>query len=580
MSPQRDILFRQRSELLDFLLEISEASAGTLDLDKLLPTLAGLIKKVIDYEIFAILLAGEKGELKIQFAIGHREDVVRNLRIPVGQGITGAAAAERRPALVNDVRRDPRYLNALDAVRAELAVPMVARGRLVGVIDIQATRINAFTEQDLRLVELIASRTAMAIDNARLHRRVVRQNRTQQMLVAIAHEFASILDLDALLRKISELMRQLINYDAFSILLLEPSRAMLKHYISVRYDKRVQLDNVPLGKGIVGAAAESGQTVLAPDTSKDPRYLPFEKGIRSEVAVPLIVKNQVIGVLDLESEQVNYFTQTHARTLSMLAPQIAAAIENARLYQRVAESEARLAKDLQAARQLQQLLLPPCCPEFEGLEVAARCEPARQIGGDFYEFFPLANDHLAIQVGDVSGKGAAAALYGALVGGLLRSLAQQHRSPAALMRALNEALLERRIEARYVALLCAHWNPHSRTLVMANAGNPLPIVWAGGRAREQRVEGIPLGLLPDVDYEEVTLRLEPGDSVVFVSDGITDNRDAFGQEYGRERLARVVERHAAAAATELIRQVFLDVKNHAAEAPAFDDQTALAVRAK
>ena len=579
MTSRTPALFGQRSELLDFLLEVSGVSSETLDLDRLLPAIAQLIKKVIDYEIFAILLVAEKGGvMRIRFAIGHREEVVARLRIQIGEGITGAAAAARRPVLVNDVRNDPRYLNALDAVRSELAVPMVARGRVVGVIDIQSTRLNAFTEEEQGIVELIASRVAMAIDNARLYRRVVRQNRTLQTLSAIAQEFSSILELDPLLRKIAEQVRKLINYDALSLLLLEPAESMLKDYISVRYDQRVRLNNIPLGRGIVGAAAESKKPVLVPDTSKDPRYIPGNPGIQSEVAVPLMVQKRVMGVLDLESEQLNYFTEEHVRTLSLLAPQVATAIENARLYQTVAEKEARLKSDLQAARQLQQHLLPPCCPEVEGLEIGFHLEPARQIGGDLYDFLTFADNQVGIVVGDVSGKGAAAALYGALVSGLLRLLAQRHSSPSELLRALNLALLERKIESSYLTLLCARWRPESRTLLVANAGMPLPILRTRGGASEQHVVGIPLGLLGDTAYEEVGLTLEPGDSVVFVSDGIIDNRDRFGQEYGRERLARLVERHGRLPAADLVHKIFHDVKNHAAGAPEADDQTAVVVK--
>ncbi len=574
----RAALFKQRSELLDFLLEVSEVSSETLDLEKLLPTLAKLVKKVIDYEIFAILLVGDKSLMRMRFAIGHRQEVVENMRVPVGQGITGAAAASRKPVLVSDVRQDPRYLNALDAVRSELAVPMVARGRVVGVIDIQSTRLNAFTEHEQGIVELLAARMALAIDNARLYRRVVKQNRTLRTLTAIAQEFSSILELDPLLRKISEQVRHLINYDSFSILLLEPSEAMLKDYMSVRYDKRVHMDNVPLGRGIVGAAAESKQPVLAPDTSKDPRYIAWDEGIRSEVAVPLLVQNRLIGVLDLESEQLSYFTEEHVRTLSLLAPQIATAIENARLYQHVARNEARLDKDLKAAQQLQQHLWPSVYPKIEDLDLAARIEPARQIGGDLYDFLTFADQSPGIVIGDVSGKGAAAALYAALVSGLLRLLAQQHNSPATLLRALNLALLERKVESSYLTIACARWHPESQTLVVANAGMPFPILVTKGRASEQKVAGIPLGLLGDTEYEEVALPLAPGDLVVFSSDGIVDSRDRFGQDYGRQRLAQLVARQGLLSADKLIQKIFQDVKNHAAGAAAFDDQTAVVVK--
>ena len=244
------VRFRERCELLDFLLEVSAAITLTLDLDQLLANVAEIVQKVLPYDLFAILLYSERRQdLRIRYAVGHRDEVVRNLSIALGEGITGTAAASREPVLVGDVRNDPRYLNTVDAVRTELAVPMMARGKLVGVIDLQSTRVNAYTEYDRALLRLIAARVGIAIDNARLYRRVERQNRTLKTLANISREFSSILDLNELLGKIASTMRDLINYDAFSILLVDHEAKALRHLFSIRYDQRVNIDNVPLGKG-------------------------------------------------------------------------------------------------------------------------------------------------------------------------------------------------------------------------------------------------------------------------------------------------------------------------------------------
>ena len=177
------VRFRERSELLDFLLEVSSATALTLDLDQLMANVAEIVNRVLPYDLFAILLYSERrGDLRIRYAVGHRDEVVRNLSIAPGEGITGVAAANREPVLVGDVRNDPRYLNTVDAVRTELAVPMTARGKLVGVIDLQTTRVNAYNEYDRALMRLIAARVSIAIDNARLYRRVERHNRTLKTL--------------------------------------------------------------------------------------------------------------------------------------------------------------------------------------------------------------------------------------------------------------------------------------------------------------------------------------------------------------------------------------------------------------
>ena len=219
------IRFRERAELLDFLLDVAAATSETLDLDRILSNVAEIIKDVVPYDLFAILL-GDKQGLRIRHAIGHREEVIKSLVIPIGEGITGKAAALRQPMLVPDVRKEAGYLNALDAVRSELAVPMIARGNLVGIIDLQSTRLHAYNEQDRALLMLIAARVAVSIDNARLYRRVDRQNRTLRTLAHLSQEFRSILALDELLGKIAKTIHAMISYDAFSIMLVDGGRGV------------------------------------------------------------------------------------------------------------------------------------------------------------------------------------------------------------------------------------------------------------------------------------------------------------------------------------------------------------------
>jgi phosphoserine phosphatase RsbU/P len=573
------VRFRERSELLDFLLEVSAVMAQTLDLDQLSANVAEVVQRVLPYDLFALLLYNEKRrDLRIRYALGHREEVIRNLTVALGEGVTGAAAAQREPVLVGDVRSDPRYLNTVDAVRTELAVPMTARGRLVGVIDLQSTRVNAYSEYDRALLRLIAARVAVAIDNARLYHRVDRQNRTLKTLANISREFSSILDINVLLPKIINTMRDLINYDAFSILLVDTDAQALRHLFSVRYDQRVNIDNIPLGKGITGAAAESREVVRVHDTATDPRYIASHPDIRSEVALPLIVQDRVVGVMDLESDRVGYFTDDHVRTLTLLAPQVASSVENARLYKQLADRQRVMDEDLRAARELQRVLLPDAEPEIEGLECAVRLRPARGISGDIYDILEQPSGQSVIAFGDVSGKGAAAALYGGLISGLLRILGRRQRNPAGLMIALNEALAERKVEARYVSLLVLSWDPSKRQFVMANAGALPPMICRDGEILKVRVEGVPLGLLDSRQYEEVVFEARPGDILLLYSDGITDHLNAAGQEYGRGRVAHALRSHCGKSSKDLINAIFKDLDKF--NTSAFDDQTLFAIQVK
>jgi sigma-B regulation protein RsbU (phosphoserine phosphatase) len=573
------VRFRERSELLDFLLEVSAATSLTLDLDQLLANVAEIINRVLPYDLFAILLFNEKRQdLRIRYAVGHRDEVVRNLSVALGEGISGTAAARREPVLVGDVRNDPRYLNTVDAVRTEMAVPMTARGKLVGVIDLQSTRVNAYTEYDRALLRLVAGRASIAIDNARLYRRVEKQNRTLKTLTNISREFSSILDLNELLGKIASTIRELIDYDAFSILSVDQEAKALRHLFSIRIDQRVNIDNVPLGKGITGAAAESREVVRVHDTRKDPRYIASHPDIRSEVAVPLISQDRVVGVMDLESDRVGYFTDDHVRTLTLLAPQVASSVENARLYFELATRERAMEQDLQAARELQRILIPDACPDIEGLDACVRLRPAREISGDIYDIYEHQDGQTLIAFGDVSGKGAAAALYGGLASGLLRTLAPRRRRPAQLLAAINEVLIQRKVEARYVTLCVLLWDPRTRQIVMANAGALPPMICRGAEILKVRVEGVPVGLLDSREYEEVPFQAEPGDVLVLYSDGITDHVNPAGMEYGRGRLAQMVRANCGLPAANVIGGVFNELDRWSTTA--FDDQTLFVMKVK
>ncbi|MGD0459384.1 MAG: SpoIIE family protein phosphatase [Terriglobia bacterium] len=570
------------TELLTLMVEVSERINSTLDLDELMQRIAEIVKRAIDYEVFAILLLNEKTqELHIRFSIGHPDELVRNLRIKVGEGIVGRVARTRRSILVNDVLKDPSYIQSLSPIRSELAVPLITKNRLIGVIDLEAPWPDFFNDSHLNLLELLASRMAMALDNARLYRRSVRQARALQLLNEISREMSSVLVLNELLRKIGTLTKRLIDYHRFSILLADEQAQAFNAVISLKQDEHEpERGMVRFGQGIVGAAADLRQTVVVPDVSKDPRYVLVNPETRSEMAIPLIYRGRVIGVVDLESPQLSYFTEEHVRIFSTLAPQIAIAIENARLYERVARSEARLERDLQRAQEIQMHLMPGTAPSIPGMEVALRFQPARELGGDLYDFLTYGKDRLVLAVGDVSGKGAPAALYGAMASGILRSLAPQKLSPPDLLRRLSLILLERKIEGHFITLTYAIWEPRMKTLRLANAGMPLPLLVRKGQCRPIRAEGIPLGLLEHAQYQEVSVGLESGDLFAMFSDGIVEAANTKYEEFGPRRLENVLRQNFHRSPQEIIDTLFEEVREFEQGRPPRDDQTIVLLRVR
>jgi len=562
------------------LLEVADVLATSLDLDTTLRRVAEVVRKVIDYEIFAILLLNEKTqELRFRFQVGYPPDFTEGARVKLGEGVTGQAAQSRQAVLIDDVTQDPAYISAVPNVRSELAVPLITKNRVIGVIDLEARDPGYFNEEHSRLLTLVASRIASVIENAQLYTRTTRQARILLLLNEIARELSSILNVDELLSRVAELLRKLIDYQMFSILLLDSSGEKLQHRFSLRFHENTPLKReVSLGQGIIGHAAQTGQAILVPDVNKDSRYVAANPETQSELAVPLIYKDKVIGVLDLEHTRRGFFTDDHRRTMMTLAAQVAIAIENARLYEEIARQERRLERDLALARELQMRLLPQALPLLANLELAAKFVPARAIGGDLYDFIPYSLSRLGIVIGDVSGKGAPAAIYAALVSGILRSHAPIEPGPAEMLRAVNLSLAERRIEAQFVSIIYAVWDDEHQTLQVANSGLPRPIHVHAGKNHVIEATGLPLGLFDDADYDEFTFKMQSGDMFVFFSDGILDARNRRGELFGRGRVEQLVAECAGKSADCVVNSLFKAAAEHSAGVESFDDQTVVAIK--
>jgi sigma-B regulation protein RsbU (phosphoserine phosphatase) len=301
---------------------------------------------------------------------------------------------------------------------------------------------------------------------------------------------------------------------------------------------------------------------------------------RSELAVPMIYKARVVGVMDLESPQLNYFTPDHVQVLSILAANLAVSIENARLYEQVARDESRMERDLNAARRIQGALLPRLPgPEF-GLDIAARVVSSRELSGDLYDFMRYGPNDLGIALGDVSGKGSAAALYGAVAVGTLRSLGSQKPRPANMLRALNGFLGERLIEGRFMTLCFATWNRQRRRLRVANAGQEQPLLYHGGRCEKIPLTGFPLGIFEEATYDERTVILDAGDIVVFYSDGIGDAQNRAGEFFGSARVAKMVAENPGLPADGLADRILVEADHFSGGQHPSDDRTLVVLKVK
>ena len=364
------------------------------------------------------------------------------------------------------------------------------------------------------------------------------------LLYEITHELAAILDREELLRRIAARVKTLVDYHVFTVMLWDEEAQVLESVFSLRFEDALpERFQMKLNQGIAGAAAAERRTIRVVDVRLDPRYLQCSTDIevRSELVVPLLLRDRLIGVLDLESTAPHAFTADHERLLNILGSYIAVGLENARLYEEARQNQARLQSDLETAREIQRQLLPSGAREVPGLDLATAYVPARELGGDFYDLLPYGVGRLAIANGDVSGKGTAAALYGSLAIGILRELVHDREASASeMMVLLNARLLAARLDARFIAMQFGIYDAALRELTIANAGGTLPLFIRDAQVSEINVTGVPLGLLPDVQFDEVRLTLKPGDIVVFASDGIHESMNKDQEEFGIDRLKSIL----------------------------------------
>jgi sigma-B regulation protein RsbU (phosphoserine phosphatase) len=292
-----------------------------------------------------------------------------------------------------------------------------------------------------------------------------------------------------------------------------------------------------LGKeGLVGYVAATGQMRYAPDVRDDPYYLPCEESTLSEVAIPLLVEEQLVGVFTASHPELNAFRPQQLKILQTLCSHIAVAVQNARVFQRVQHEREEMTRDALEARTIQQALLPRSSPYIPGFAVSGLCVPVGAVGGDWYDFIPLQDGCWGLVLADVSGKGTAAALLMAATRGVLRSLAEASCTPSEVLQRLNQLLVEDLPPARFVTMVYAVLDPAKPTLTLASAGHLQPLLIHGEEARFLQTEaGLPLGLALG-EYSEAEIPLSPGCRVVFYSDGITEATNPDEEDYGELRL--------------------------------------------
>jgi serine phosphatase RsbU (regulator of sigma subunit)/ubiquinone/menaquinone biosynthesis C-methylase UbiE len=406
-----------------------------------------------------------------------------------------------------------------------------------------------------------------------------------RFMVDSARDLNSTLQLAEVFQKIAKRVHDLVDYHLFCVGLWNESSQQLEHSYSLCYGEHIeQTGGFRLGYGISGSAAKSRKSILVPDVRVDPRYIKFRHShvdVRSELAIPLVVKDRLIGTIDLESTKYGAFSEEHEQMLSALASHIAVALDNARLYEETEAHRLRLSTDLEAARQIQKALLPTQLPNLEGLEIGTGFEPALELSGDFFDVLRYGHESVGLALGDVSGKGTAAALYGSMTVGMMRAYALEHfYEPAELLTRINNELTANTFYDRFVVMAFGVFDANRKQLVLANSGVPYPFLVQNGEVKMIEIGGIPLGIqVADIPYTQVRLDLQTGDVVAVCSDGFEDCQGENGEMFGRHRIIEVLRNNSKESAQEIADRLIEATNVFAPSGNSFpDDRTVLVIK--
>ena len=409
-----------------------------------------------------------------------------------------------------------------------------------------------------------------------------------RMLLDITNKISRSLDLQEVLNLVMDTLDSLIPYDAAGIFVVDcddggsgkEKPCVFKSQAVRGYDinELVEL-HLKLGEGIIGHVALTSKPFISPDVRKEPLYVNAREETRSEMVAPVISNDEVIGVFDLESDELNAYSEDDLEVLMMLASQVAIIIEKVMLHEQLIEKK-RLEGQLEVARQVQLELLPPSDPKLPGFDISAYNFPTEEVSGDYYDWVRIYDDQIGIVIADVAGKGVPAALLMAFLRASLRAASHIGYAPQISMTKVNYLLWESIERNQFVTAFYGIFDATNRTLAYSNAGhNPPVLLDPNGNARFLEQGGLPLGMFRDTRYYEYYLTLAPGQLLVLYTDGVTEALNPQGEEFGRERLVRSVKAARDLGARELIDAVQRDVVDWTDGRGAHDDVTFFVIKA-
>lgn len=567
------------------LLEAARIFNSTLEYEELIELVLRLVLKAMNAEAALVFRVDhDRTDMKIRFMHG-RDGRMRVYFLEVGQGVVGWVTQYREGIILNDPN-DPRVESFIRQmpdieVRSIISVPLVGKGQMIGVVEAINKADGPFTSADLDILAGLNNQIAVAIDNAHLYREIKREALEKDILLQVGKKLSGSLELNEVLREIMASLQRVVTYEVGGIFLIDPAVNEIRSIYSVGYphgyDDRLQLK---IGHGLVGHVAKTGEPVIVPDVSVDPRYVDANPNTRSEIVVPIKLDDRMIGVINLESAEPHAFDHRAQSLISAFASHAAISIERARLHESSLAGK-RLEEQLNIAREIQRSFLPQADPQawIRGYDVAGRNVPSMEVGGDYYDFIRIVQNHTGIAIGDVSGKGIPAALIMASFRASLIAEIRNNYSIRTICQKVNSLLYESLEAGNYVTAVYGVLDSRNHIFTFANCGHNQPFVLRANGSVEYLSEGGPvLGVSSESLYEERALVIQPDDVLVFYTDGVTEAFSAAGEEFGLERLVQVIRANRTKSAQLMADAIYDAVMAFASPTHMFDDLTMIIIK--
>lgn len=561
---------------------VSDASHADHDFDDLLRTASRHLVRMLDCErarIWVLRRGGRRLSAR-EFPAGP-DAPPHELRVGRDEGLAGWAVSHERTLRLGPGDARPEVKGPVPEFRSALVHPLFRRGKVFAAIECLDKRGGSgFTDADFDRLDMASEHITLALDHALLREETVSRALEKEVLLGVARTLSSISDLGDLIEAIFRSLRQVVDYDAAAIYLVNRQTQALEPESAVGYPEgSEEAFRLQVGQGIVGWVAKTGEPVIVPDVRSDARYVAARPESRSELAAPLLLGGRAIGVFNLESDLEDAYHEGHLEIVMAFAAQAAVAVERARTTIELLERR-RLEKELAIAREIQLSFLPKAAPQIPGFDLAGTARPHDEVGGDYYDFIPVSDSRLGVAIADVSGKGIPAAL---IMAGFRMSLLAEIRNEFAIravIRKVNSLLYESTDRDKFVTAFYGVLDHRSRTLIYSNAGHNPPMVFRRGGGVEYLLEGgLALGVLREARYDERPVGLSDGDVLVMFTDGVSEAESPEGDMFGTQRIEDCVRAVMDRSARGIMDALLEEVLRWAGERGQSDDLTLVVIKA-